>query len=106
MSHFDDDEDGFMDDDDMDEGPIYWCIMQWIKRKKPKSAKLTSGWMSVWLTCRYADGNQVLRWYAESIEDTWAKDNNTSNTDLMLGCGLSDQSGTIVDAMCRHYETL
>ena len=25
MSHFDDDEDGFMDDDDMDEGPIYWA---------------------------------------------------------------------------------
>ena len=26
MSHFDDDEDGFMDDDDMDEGPIYWHL--------------------------------------------------------------------------------
>ena len=26
MSHFDDDEDGFMDDDDMDEGPIYWLL--------------------------------------------------------------------------------
>lgn len=23
VSHFDDDEDGLMDDDDMDEGPIY-----------------------------------------------------------------------------------
>ena len=23
VSHFDDDEDGFMDDDDMDEGPTY-----------------------------------------------------------------------------------
>lgn len=36
VSHFDDDEDGLMDDDDMDEGPIYWvtCLLSEFKDKQ------------------------------------------------------------------------
>lgn len=36
VSHFDDDEDGLMDDDDMDEGPIYWvkCLLSELKDKQ------------------------------------------------------------------------